>query len=171
MERVHRPAVRIACLDCSSRLLLMHWRDPVSAELLWEPPGGGIEPGETPIQAAVREWTEETGIPVEVVAEEGAPPPALGTARLYADRFRVVHRVERWAGRIVVADEPVFLATCGGAGPQLSRERLLPDEQVNLVGSAWLSRDEVRALPDRVTPDVIDLLRQLGGAGDWSREG
>jgi len=32
---------------------------------LWELPGGTLEFGETPLQAAVRETSEETGIPVK----------------------------------------------------------------------------------------------------------
>ncbi|WP_067695149.1 NUDIX domain-containing protein [Nocardia jejuensis] len=35
----------------------------------WELPGGGIEPGERPEQAAVREVAEETGLSIEVIAE------------------------------------------------------------------------------------------------------
>ena len=42
----HRPAARVICLDAADRVLLMHWRDPSDGHLLWEPPGGGIEPGE-----------------------------------------------------------------------------------------------------------------------------
>jgi 8-oxo-dGTP diphosphatase len=41
---------------------------------LWEFPGGKIEPGETPEQAAVRECREEAGIDVVVVGEY--PPVA-----------------------------------------------------------------------------------------------
>jgi 8-oxo-dGTP pyrophosphatase MutT (NUDIX family) len=33
----------------------------------WNPPAGGVEPGETPSQAAQRELAEETGLRVDVV--------------------------------------------------------------------------------------------------------
>jgi 8-oxo-dGTP pyrophosphatase MutT (NUDIX family) len=36
----------------------------------WLQPGGHVEPGETPDEAAVRETLEETGLKVEVVGEE-----------------------------------------------------------------------------------------------------
>jgi 8-oxo-dGTP pyrophosphatase MutT (NUDIX family) len=39
-------------------------RDPVSTVEFWVPPGGKIEEGESPVQAAVRETLEETGIRV-----------------------------------------------------------------------------------------------------------
>ena len=53
-------------VDASGRLLLQH-RDaniPVSPNQ-WSPPGGGIEPGETPEDAARRELLEETGLRVD----------------------------------------------------------------------------------------------------------
>ena len=34
------------------------------AKGLWEMPGGHLDPGETPLDAAEREWTEETGAPL-----------------------------------------------------------------------------------------------------------
>ena len=45
------------------RLLLGH----ASRSPLWDIPKGGIEPGETPAQAARRELREETGLDVRVV--------------------------------------------------------------------------------------------------------
>ena len=35
--------------------------DPGEARARWEVPGGKVDPGETPWQAALREWSEETG--------------------------------------------------------------------------------------------------------------
>jgi 8-oxo-dGTP pyrophosphatase MutT (NUDIX family) len=44
-------------------------RDPVSRVARLFPPGGGIEPGESPGEAAAREALEETGYPVAIKPE------------------------------------------------------------------------------------------------------
>jgi ADP-ribose pyrophosphatase YjhB (NUDIX family) len=45
-------------------LLLAHWRQEQHSG--WTLPGGGLDPGEHPAAAAVREVTEETGYHVEL---------------------------------------------------------------------------------------------------------
>ncbi|KQZ63018.1 ADP-ribose pyrophosphatase [Rhizobium sp. Root149] len=52
-----------AILERDGRFLLIRRRNPPSADL-FAFPGGRAEPGETPEETALREFEEETGIPV-----------------------------------------------------------------------------------------------------------
>lgn len=42
---------------------------------IWLPPGGHVEPGELPDEAAVREVLEETGVAVELVGDAAVTAP------------------------------------------------------------------------------------------------
>ena len=61
------PSAAVAVLDDQSRLLLCLHRD----KNIWVAPGGLIEPGEQPADAAVRETWEETGLIVDITAVLG----------------------------------------------------------------------------------------------------
>ena len=62
LRRVSPRVAAYAIVVESGRVLLSHWRDAGR----WTLPGGGIEPGEDPADAAVRELSEETGFAVEL---------------------------------------------------------------------------------------------------------
>lgn len=47
----------------------MHWYDRIAGADVFEPPGGRLEPGESPLEAARREPAEEL--------PEGVDPPEL----------------------------------------------------------------------------------------------
>jgi len=145
VEIASRPAVRIVCLDGGGRVLLLEWCDPASGELLWEPPGGGIEVGETPYEAARRELTEETGLDPDAIV----------------DSPQVVQRDTVWNGRRMIGPEQFYLARYAGDAPDLSQLGLLEDEQENLRGHAWLTTAEIAVLPRVEPPDLVAVIRGL----------
>jgi len=79
-QPVVRQAGRGFVLDDERRVLLMHeLRDIGSDQSHWITPGGGVEPGETVAQAALREVYEETGLQLEL---DAAAEP------MYSDQVR-----------------------------------------------------------------------------------
>lgn len=59
-ERTSRLAARLVIIDPDGAVYLQ-LHDDAEIGLHWAPPGGGIEPGESELEAAVRETVEETG--------------------------------------------------------------------------------------------------------------
>ncbi|QGJ93453.1 portal protein [Arthrobacter phage Mufasa8] len=63
-EGVEVAGVAVKAEDTGRALMIQRYLDPEDpAAGKWEFPGGHVEPGETPQDAAAREWTEETGLP------------------------------------------------------------------------------------------------------------
>ena len=146
----HRPAVRVLCIDLESRLLLLHWRDPSDGVLFWEPPGGGIEPGESPLDAARRELHEETGITGNCIV-----PGCIDVER------DVWFNGEHFSG-----PEQFFVAHVTETA--MSPQQLGPDEITNLMGHRWCTWAEVGALDDRIEPPQLrSVLRGLLPDGPW----
>lgn len=76
--QTERPIQRIivgAAIVENGRVLACARADPPEVAGRWEFPGGKVEPGETEIEALVRECVEELGVEVEVGARVGADIP------------------------------------------------------------------------------------------------
>ncbi len=145
MESLHRPAARVLCFDADGRVLLMHWRDPHDGAEIWEPPGGGIDEGETPLQAARRELVEETGL----------DPARVGSE--WVD----VSRESLWKGKLYTGTEQFFSARFDTARPELSLAGLMPYEVEELIGHAWVAPADLPTLPGRLEPPHLSELIQL----------
>lgn len=119
----------------------------------WQMPQGGIDAGETPRQAAMRELREEVGTDrAEIVAESGGwltydLPPQLA-AKLWGGRYR--GQTQKWfAARFLGSDDDIDIAT---NSPEFSAWKWAPLE----------------ALPSLIVPFkrplYADLVRELGPA-------
>ena len=72
-QPISRVAARVLLIDEADRILLFHGIDPADpSDEYWVTPGGGLDPGESPVQGAARELFEETGLRVNP-AELGEP--------------------------------------------------------------------------------------------------
>ena len=92
--------------DDRGRVLLCHIAPSVGVGDIWTLPGGGIDFGEPPAQAVLRELTEETGLRGELGRLVDVSDRLFGTAdegaRLHA--IRIVYEVRITGGSL--RDEP-----------------------------------------------------------------
>ena len=128
---VERDVVRLVVRDGEDRVLLFHTRELSAPELgtWWELPGGGVEPGETYVEAAVRELREEAGIAVPP-QRVGAP----GWRRIGVFRHRDVRHVQH---------EVVVQVRLDGAGPAIDVTGRLDYEHEDYIGYRWWPTSEV----------------------------
>lgn len=137
-----RQTVKLLLVDPHGRLLLVHGRDPVTGTSHWYPVGGGVEPGESPDEAAVREAWEETGL---VRLPVGARVWTRDVTYVHAGRTFDVH--EDWLHCAVdhVDPEPAGLSD---------------RESESVLGFRWWTVDELRTTTECVFPP--DLGTHLG---------
>jgi 8-oxo-dGTP diphosphatase len=100
MTQTTKPGISAAIITDGNRVLMVR-RRVKEGELSWQFPAGGIEPGETPEEAAVRETVEETGLVVHAAKVLGERVhPKTGRAMTY-----VACEVLQGEAKVADADE------------------------------------------------------------------
>jgi ADP-ribose pyrophosphatase YjhB (NUDIX family) len=148
-----RITARVLLLDPEGRLLLMRGRLAGAPEgaCFWFTVGGGVEPGESVLEAADREIIEETGLTdVEfgpVVWLRDAVVPDMDTGELLA--FEESYVVARSAG-----------GTPSRAGWSELERRLVDDIR-------WWTLDEIAASDEKIYPEGLAALLPKILAGQY----
>lgn len=140
-------------------VLLFRDTDPgIPGTSWWVTPGGGIDPGENAVQAAVRELHEETGLVV-------SPGDLVGPV---AERV-VVHG---YSDRVLEQHETFFVLRTDRYEVDTSRHT--PGEQITLLGSRWWDLDELDAAGVTVWPtylrEIVELAATNGGTNGGPRD-
>ena len=142
---VERDRIRVvagALVHAGGRLLVERGRDEARGEDFYRVIGGGVEFGESAEDAVVREWREEYGLTLSVVARLG----------VLENRFTYEGR----PGHEIVF---VFAATVAEAWATKREAFTCTDEQGALHEAAWMPVAELRIGAIPLYPlGVLDLL-------------
>jgi 8-oxo-dGTP pyrophosphatase MutT (NUDIX family) len=136
-----RQAGRAILRDAARRVLLIRFVLPNMT--FWATPGGGVEAGETPLEAAHRELREELGI---AVALEGPVHHAVG--------------IFEFEGALIENSDTFFTGRYDG-DPKLTGT--IAAESASLQEVRWWTLDEMEATGEDIFPrDLAQAIRQLG---------
>jgi len=151
---VERQVVRVVVQDARGDVLLFRTREFTAPELgvWWELPGGGIDPGETFADAAVRELREEAGLTVPV-----AEVPRPTWRRTATFRFR---------GRRMVQHELVVPVRLSSVAPPLDTTGQFDYEVEDYIDHRWWPVAELVASRDRFYPGRLPQLLPALLAGE-----
>lgn len=146
-----RSTARVLLIDPQQCVLLFSDRDPaIDGPPWWMTPGGGVDAGESDLQAAVREVQEETGLVLDPSALIG-PIAARRVWHGYSDV--VIDQQDKFFAAYVDA----FTVDVSGHTEQ---------EKITMTASRWWSRGELSVTNETVWPvqllDIWDRIEAFG---------
>ena len=143
----YRATSRVLVFDGTGRtLLFLQYGKSRKVPPRWITPGGGVDPGETHDQAAVRELFEETGLRLESV---GA---AFRDEDFVPDQRWHPYQTGHWAWYAVRTTrfEP-------------SRDGWTEEEVADVIDWRWMTAEELEADENEFEPpELADLIRERG---------
>jgi 8-oxo-dGTP pyrophosphatase MutT (NUDIX family) len=148
--RKSRATVRVIMIN-NDRTLLFEDSDPgVPSTSWWTTPGGGVDAGESEVNAAIREVAEETGY--RLTESDLLGPIAIR------------HVVHGYSDLVIEQDESFFLAMVSPFEVDISAHT--PDERLTLLGHRWWSHEDLRRTDDWIWPHELVELWSLAGQPD-----
>ena len=145
-EPTLRVTARVLPVNHRGEVLLLQDQDPGRpGDLRWGSIGGAVDPGETLLEAAVREMREETGVVIDA-----------------ADLVGPVHHdvVPFTYGERAFLGDSTFYALALAHDTEVVLDHLEPLEVDNVFAHGWWTPEALAADGTAVLPDLPDIMRR-----------
>ena len=141
-----RTCARVLPVNPAGEVLLLHGWDPAAPEApYWFSIGGAIDPGESLVDAAVREMREETGIVIQPT--ELSDPIAREDAEFDWGVWRLVQDQTYYA--LALAQDPA----------SISFEGLEPIERTSIDAAGWWTPEALEADGSAANERLPEIMR------------